>query len=75
MLDLDKKGNAVIIKKITQYRKSRCVSFYLEGVSLFDKEQWETMLDFYISKMIKLENSMREHLKSFKKRLNDKDEG
>jgi len=42
------------------------VFFYLEGVSLFDKEQWETMLDFHVSRTIKLENSMRAHLKSVK---------
>ncbi|MFN5310009.1 MAG: DUF4268 domain-containing protein [Candidatus Kapaibacterium sp.] len=48
------------------------ISFYFDRVSLSDKEQWETMLEFHVTNMIKLESSMREYLKSVKRKLHDK---
>lgn len=55
--------------------KKMCrVSYYLEGVSLFDKDQWDKMMDFHVTNMIKLESAMREPLKKVKRKLNDKDD-
>jgi hypothetical protein len=55
--------------------KKMCrVSFYLEGVNLFDKNDWEKMMDFLITNMIKLEASLREPLKKVKRRLNEREE-
>lgn len=55
--------------------KKMCrVSYYLEGVSLFDKDQWDKMMDFHVTNMIKLESAMREPLKKVKRKLNDKED-
>lgn len=55
--------------------KKMCrVAYYLEGVNLFNREDWEKMMDFLIGNMIKLESSMREPLKKIKRKLNEKED-
>ncbi len=51
-------------------RKMSRIALYKEGVSLWEKNDWEDMSEFLISNMIKLEQVMREPLKKVKQRLN-----
>jgi hypothetical protein len=51
--------------------KKMCrVAYYKEGVNIFVKEDWQTIVDFLVPNMIKLEQSMREPLRKVKQRLN-----
>ncbi len=51
-------------------RKMCRVAYYKEGVSIFEKQEWESMADFLIMNMIKLEQCFREPLKKVKQQLN-----
>jgi Domain of unknown function (DUF4268) len=53
--------------------KKMCrVAYSLQGVSLFEKTEWDKMMDFLIDSMLKLEKSMKEPLKKVKKKLDEK---
>jgi hypothetical protein len=67
-------GNELSWERLDNKKMCR-VSFYLEGVSLFEKEDWDKMMDLQVENMIKLESSMREPLKKVKRKLNEKEEG
>jgi len=66
-------GNELSWERLDNKKMCR-VSFYLEGVSLFEKEDWGKMMDFHVTNMIKLESSMREPLKRVKRKLNEREE-
>ena len=51
--------------------KKSCISYYDRNVSLFEKNDWEQMLNFHVENMIKLESAMREPLKKVRQRLNE----
>ena len=55
--------------------KKMCrVAYSLQGVNLFEKAEWDKMMDFLIDSMLKLEKSMKEPLKKVKRKLNEKEE-
>jgi hypothetical protein len=66
-------GNELSWERLENKKMCR-VAFYLEGVNLFDKDDWEKMMDFLVSNMIKLESSMKEPLKKVKRKLNEKED-
>lgn len=55
--------------------KKMCrVAYSLQGVNLFEKAEWDKMMDFLIDSMLKLEKAMKEPLKKVKRKLNEKEE-
>ena len=62
-------GDELSWERLDTKKMSR-VAYYKEGVSLWEKKDWDVMSDFLISNMIKLEQAMREPLKKVKQRLN-----
>lgn len=55
--------------------KKMCrISSYLQGVSLFEKEDWDNMMTFHLAKMIKLEQALKEPLKIIKRKIQEKEE-
>lgn len=55
-------------------KKMSRISYSLEGVNLFNKDDWDKMIDFLIENMVKFEKSMKEPLKKVKRKLNEKEE-
>lgn len=50
--------------------KKMCrIAHYLEGVNVFQKEDWDKMTAFLVGNMIKLEKAMREPLKKVRNKL------
>lgn len=62
-------GNELSWERLDNKKMCR-VAYYKEGVNIFLKEDWQTMSDFLVTNMIKLELSMREPLRKVKQRLN-----
>lgn len=55
--------------------KKMCrISYVLDGVNLFEKGDWDRMIDFLIENMVKLEKAMKEPLKKVKRKLNEREE-
>jgi hypothetical protein len=50
------------------------VSIFLDGVNVFHKDDWDVIIDFLSTQMIKLECVLREHLINVKSVLNSLDE-
>lgn len=63
-------GNELSWERLDNKKMSR-VTYYLEGVNIFEKDDWDKMMDFQVTNMIKLESSMREPLKKVKRKLNE----
>jgi hypothetical protein len=61
-------GEELSWERLDNKKMSR-VAFYKEGVNIFIKEDWPSMIDFLVNNMIQLEISMREPLKKVKQRL------
>ncbi len=66
-------GNTLSWERLNNKKMCR-VSYYLEGVNLFEKADWDRMMNFLIENMIKLENAMKEPLKKVKRKLNEKED-
>lgn len=50
--------------------KKMCrIAHYLEGVNVFQKDDWDKMTAFLVENMIKLEKAMREPLKKVRNKL------
>ena len=62
-------GNELSWERLGNKKMCR-VAYYKEGVNIFIKEDWQTIVDFLVPNMIKLEHSMREPLRKVKQRLN-----
>ncbi len=62
-------GNELSWERLDNKKMCR-VAYYKEGVNIFVKEDWQTMVDYLVPNMIKLEQSMREPLRKVKQRLN-----
>jgi hypothetical protein len=66
-------GNTLSWERLDNKKMCR-VSYYLEDVNLFEKADWDRMMDFLIENMIKLEKVMKEPLKKVKRKLNEKED-
>lgn len=66
-------GNSLSWERLDNKKMCR-ISYYLEGVNLFEKNDWEKMMDFLVTNMIKLEKAMNEPLKKVKRKLNEKED-
>ena len=66
-------GNPLSWERLDNKKMCR-ISYYLENVNLFEKADWEKMMEFLITNMIKLETAMKEPLKKVKRKLNEKEE-
>jgi Domain of unknown function (DUF4268) len=66
-------GNTLSWERLDNKKMSR-VAFALEGVNLFEKADWEKMMDFLIDNMIKLEKAMKQPLIKVKRKLNEKED-
>lgn len=66
-------GNTLSWERLDNKKMSR-VAFALEGVNLFEKTEWEKMMDFLIDNMIKLEKAMKQPLIKVKQKLNEKED-
>ena len=66
-------GNKLIWERLDN-KKSCRVSYDLEGVNLFEKDDWEKMLTFLATNMVKFESALREPVKKVKKKLNESEE-
>jgi hypothetical protein len=61
-------GHELNWERLDDKKMSR-VSYHLQGVSIFEKEDWPQMLEFLVSNMILLEEAMRDILLKVKKKL------
>lgn len=66
-------GNQLSWERLDNKKMCR-VAYSLEGVNLFEKADWDKMMDFLIDNMLKLEKAMKEPLKKVKKKLNEKED-
>jgi len=66
-------GNTLSWERLDNKKMSR-VAFALEGVNLFEKADWDKMMDFLIDNMIKLEKSMKQPLIKVKRKLNERED-
>lgn len=52
--------------------KKMCrIAYYLRGVNLFEKADWDKMIDFQVNSMVKFERALHEPLKKVKQKLRD----
>lgn len=66
-------GNQLSWERLDNKKMCR-VAYSLEGVNLFEKADWDKMMDFLIDNMLRLEKAMKEPLKKVKKKLNEKED-
>jgi hypothetical protein len=66
-------GNALSWERLDNKKMSR-VAYALEGVNLFEKSDWEKMMEFLIENMIKFEKAMKQPLTKVKRKLNEKED-
>lgn len=59
-------GDKLLWERLDDKKSSR-ISYRLDNVSIFNKEDWDIMITFLTDSMIKLEKSLRKHINSFKK--------
>ena len=53
----------------------RCrVACYQEGVSYFDRSDWQSMMEFQVTNMINLEKALKEPLKKVRQKLHEKED-
>ncbi len=62
-------GDSLFWERLDDKKMSR-VSYRLDDVSIFNKEDWDNMITFLTENMIKLEKSFRKYLDSFNKYKN-----
>ena len=48
-------------------RKTSKISYRLENVSVFNREDWPKMMDFMLENMIKFEKSLRKYINEYSK--------
>lgn len=59
-------GDSLLWERLDDKNMSR-ISYRLENVSIFDREDWNKMMNFLIDSMIKLENTLRVYIDKYSK--------
>lgn len=66
-------GHPLIWERSDDTISSR-IGFYLDGVNIFNKEDWEKMTSFLVTNIIKFESSLRQPLIEIKQTINTNEE-
>lgn len=62
-------GDNLLWERLDDKKMSR-ISYRMENVSIFNKEDWDDMITFLTENMIKLEKTFRKYIDSFNRRKN-----
>lgn len=60
-------GDSLLWERLDDKKMSR-ISYRMENVSIFNKEDWDDMILFLTDNMIKLDNTFRKHINNFQRK-------
>ena len=64
----DSFGDSLVWERLDDKKMSR-ISYRLDNVSIFNREDWDEMITFLTENMIKLEKAFKKHINTFKKEI------